>query len=211
MSKSQTIQQTATTFDQLWQVACQSAERYRTTPQSVFQAIGLRLERPTHPWQYYCTPKNVKTFASTGLDGVHYSFLESEQLRYSPIVMTIPMSFDNANIIVAETLQEFLCLGCRASYLRLELLATCDADFSFLKSHYYAKDLSIPQVNLLQVLSERLSLYPLATLPTKPSMRLERRMAQLQAKYLDFLQMGERSPLPVKSVAPAAFSFGQFG
>ncbi|MEL6939365.1 MAG: hypothetical protein AAFO84_09250 [Cyanobacteria bacterium J06598_1] len=191
------------TFDQLWQLASQEARRTGMTPRAVFQAVGLTLEWPATPWQYYCTPRNAKTFASTGSDGVHYSLLESPLLRYSPVIMTVPMSFENANIVVAETLHEFLCLGCRASYLGLEALAACDSDFRVLKQRNYDSTLSLRQVRQLKVLSEAFSLYPYVN--------LERRMAQLQAKYLDFLQMGEMELVSLKNApAPAAFSFGQF-
>ncbi|MEL6554915.1 MAG: hypothetical protein AAFQ63_15835 [Cyanobacteria bacterium J06621_11] len=200
----------AATFAQLWKVAQTEASRQNTTPSAVFQSVGLRLEVPEKPWQYYCTPKNTRTFASTGRDGVHYSFLEVRSLHYSPIVMTVPMSFDNPNIVVAETLHEFLCLGCRASYLSLEMLSVCGGDFSSLKSKSYAAGLSQAQQHSLQVLSDSFSLFPYVA--------LEWRMAQLQAKYLDFLQMGEvvqihrraDSKVMNKAKTPAAFAFGQF-
>ena len=190
------------TFDQLWRFAQEEAYLSNTTSESVFQSIGLRLEYPTNPWQYYCTPRNTKTFASTGCDGVHYSFLESPVLLHSPIVMTVPMSFANPNIVVAETLYEFLCLGCRTSYFALESLSSCDSDFDSLKSQDYAADLSDMQVGYLHKLSKTFGLFPYVT--------LEWRLAQLQSKYLDFLQMGEVERMSPKSVAPAAFTFGQF-
>ena len=34
----------------------------------------------------------------------------------SPVVVTIPMAFDEPNYIVGESLYDFLCLGCRHGY-----------------------------------------------------------------------------------------------
>ncbi|MEM6598115.1 MAG: hypothetical protein AAF635_08095 [Cyanobacteria bacterium P01_C01_bin.69] len=185
-----------TTFNHLWQIACQEAQNSGLSPRSVFGSIGLRLEPPKAPWRYYCTPKNVRTFASTGQDGVHYSLLTCSELLYSPVVMTVPMDFDNNNIIVGETLHEFLCLGSRAGYGSLESLTSLEADFSALKSHAYLPSLSAMQTRHLRTLSEAFSLYPYVN--------LERRMAQLQAMYLDYLQLGERALVPT-----AAFSAGR--
>lgn len=183
-------------FNHLWQFACREAHRQNTTPQSVFAPVGLLLEPPTQPWRYYCTPKNVRTFASSGRDGVHYSLLSSRHLPYSPVIMTVPMSFETPNIVLAETLHEFLCLGCRASYLNLEALTSVDGNFSALKTRQYAKQLSPLQTYQLQRLSTAFTLYPYVD--------LERRMAQLQAQYLDYVQLGEREALPLPALASTA-------
>lgn len=225
----------AVTFDQLWHFAkvvaaeltvaksmakstanrltINSASAHSTdtqtypTPESVFQSIGLRLERPERCWTYYCTPRNAKTFASTGRDGVHYSFLVSKELRHSPIVMTVPMSFETPNIVIAETLHEFLCLGCRTSYLLLESLTMDENDFHPLTLKGYSAQLSQEQRYHLQRLTQRFSLAPYVA--------LRQRIACLQTKYIDYLQMGEvertsKKTAMQKTAMPAAFTFGQF-
>ena len=180
------------TFDRLWAVAGREALRLGRSPRSVFEGIGLNLEPPVAPWQYYCTPKNVRTFASTGRDGVHYSLLNSwrtgPQLLDSPVVMTVPMNFANNNIIVGETLHEFLCLGCRVGYAGLESLASVGGDLSRVKAQGYSRSLSALQVEQLRRLSGAFSLYPFVN--------LERRMARLQAMYLEGLQLGEMELIP---------------
>lgn len=77
-------------------------------------------------WLWYdFTPLNVKTFASTWWDWVHFSFLEIDG-KYSdnnPVVMTVPMNyFEDSNIIVWENLYDFLSLGINYSYFWLEQL-----------------------------------------------------------------------------------------
>jgi hypothetical protein len=96
-------------------------------------AIGLFLhDRPKHAG-YRQTPTNSITFASIGVDGIHFgSITDGDTLDPdSPIVITIPMAFDNPNYIVGESLYDFLCLGCRHGYsnlgnLHLNLEATLD-------------------------------------------------------------------------------------
>ena len=114
----------AVTFEQLWAIANREVQRIGETPNDVFLPIGLRLEIPAKPWEYYCTPTNVKTFASTGCDGVHYSFLELSSSSELAVVMTVPANGGpNQNVIISENLYEFLCLGSKASYLVLEELS----------------------------------------------------------------------------------------
>ncbi|MEL6158795.1 MAG: hypothetical protein AAFQ40_04040 [Cyanobacteria bacterium J06623_5] len=184
------------TFDQLWAIAQQVATQSGQLPQNAFLSIELILERPVAAWQYYCTPKNVITFASTGCDGVHFSFLRTDsssnnpapasvvtQLSRSPVVMTVPMNFENQNIVVSENLYEFLCLGCKTGYGTLELLSCPESDLRALKSFDYAAALSAAQLSDLRMLNEVFSL--------SPYINLEGRMRHLQSTYLDCLRMGE--------------------
>ncbi|MEL6602407.1 MAG: hypothetical protein AAFP20_04175 [Cyanobacteria bacterium J06614_10] len=184
------------TFDQLWAIAQQVANQSGQSTQNAFLSLALILERPVAAWQYYCTPKNVITFASTGCDGVHFSFLQQDrmvsgsapispiqQLSRSPVVMTVPMNFENQNIVVSENLYEFLCLGCRTSYGMLELLSCPESNLCALKSFDYAEALSEAQVAQLRLLNDAFSL--------SPYINLEGRMRHLQSTYLSCLQMGE--------------------
>ena len=177
------------TFEQLWAIACREARQAGySTPHEAFALVGLRLEPPTQAYQYYCTPKNVKTFASTGSDGVHFSFLEPAGCSllnpsWAPVIMTVPMNFDNQNIVVGESLYEFLCLGCQVGYEALELLASSEKDCRILTSVDYANYLSWDQKRALHTLRRVFSL--------EPFQGLDARMRQMQRKYLDYLQMGE--------------------
>lgn len=171
------------TFEQLWAIANREAQRIGEMPDDVFLPVGLRLEIPAKSWDYYCTPINVKTFASAGCDGVHYSFLESSSSSELPVVMTVPANYDNPNpnVIISENLHEFLCLGSKASYICLEELSWENGELNSLKSVGYAEFLSNKQIELLNVLSSEFSLRPWSI--------LEERINYLQSKYLDLLQL----------------------
>src|SRR6188474_787344 len=84
-------------------------------------AIGLFLLDPPKNAGYRQTPMNSVTFASIGVDGIHFgSVTDGDEFNpESPIVVTIPMAFDDPNYIVGETLHDFLCLGCFHGYSNL--------------------------------------------------------------------------------------------
>lgn len=88
-----------------------------------FAAAGLILLAPPHRYEYWCTPINSLTFATTGGDGVHYGLLNvsGEFTDFSPVVMTVP-ACEKPNTIVGANLKEFLALGCRYGYFSLEQL-----------------------------------------------------------------------------------------
>lgn len=85
------------------------------------ETIGLLLEPNLARWSYEATPSRSLTFASTGGDGVHYSVL-TDVGRPGPIVMTVPMNFDEPNVVVGADLRDFLSLGCHFGYFALEQL-----------------------------------------------------------------------------------------
>lgn len=73
------------------------------------------------------TPRNSLTFARTGTDDVHFGLLSVND-RYgdvSPVVMTVPMlgETDYTNLIMGETLHEFLCLGCVHGFSEMDSFA----------------------------------------------------------------------------------------
>lgn len=84
-------------------------------------AIGLFLHHPPKNAGYRQTPLNSITFASIGVDGIHFgSITDGDNMAPAcPIVITIPMAFDRPNYIVGESLYDFLCLGCRHGYSNL--------------------------------------------------------------------------------------------
>jgi hypothetical protein len=88
-----------------------------------FGNLGLILDRRLEQSRYSCTPINVRTFANTGGEGVHFSFIVRDGLvrENSPVVVTIPTL--GVNFIVGETLFDFLCLGVHRGFFALEQLA----------------------------------------------------------------------------------------
>ncbi len=81
------------------------------------------LEPVTDPdYKYDSTPKNSETFATTGGDGVHYSLLTNDigLADKKVVIMTVPMM--DKNIILADSLDEFLGLGYYNGWFPLEQL-----------------------------------------------------------------------------------------
>lgn len=111
-------------WTRLWQLAQRIAVAGEGNPEYVFEPVGLCLEDPTQAraWEYDFTPVNATTFASTGGDGVHFSVINTAD-GAAPVVMTVPMAFENPNHILAASLREFLALGSWAGYFCLERLA----------------------------------------------------------------------------------------
>lgn len=85
--------------------------------------VGLTLNKQLDQFRYWCTPLNCVTFANTGGEGVHFSFLlDNDEVRASsPVVVTIPEMAQT--FIVGEDLFDFLCLGVHRGYFGLEQLA----------------------------------------------------------------------------------------
>ena len=74
------------------------------------------------------SPSKRARFATTGGDDVHFSLVEVNGKfgDISPIVMTVPMASrtaKEANIVVGESLHDFLRLGCVHGFFDLEQLA----------------------------------------------------------------------------------------
>lgn len=90
----------------------------------VFDPCGLILEIPPESGYCWCTPKEALTFACTGGDGVHFSFLSSEKIPSTvvPVVITLP-ACDQHNFVVAESIDEFLGLGYHVGWFALEAIA----------------------------------------------------------------------------------------
>jgi hypothetical protein len=89
-----------------------------------FGSLGLILDKKLDDSRYDCTPLNCQTFAHTGGEGVHFSFLVQDGFvrETSPIVVTVPqMPFQS--FVVGENLFDFLCLGADRGFFALEQLA----------------------------------------------------------------------------------------
>jgi len=110
----------------LQELAKKASKQFRYTLHG-FDNIGLNVGdgAPTGSGCYHCSPSNSKCFASTGGEGVHFSFLaEQSECNFDdlPVVVTIPMAFGNSNFIVGENLHDFLSLGCHRGFFALEQL-----------------------------------------------------------------------------------------
>ncbi len=141
---------------------------------------------------YWCTPLNSLKFAGTGGDGVHFSFVvkDGKVTESSPIVVTVPESYDCPNFIGGESLFDFLCLGFHRGYFALGMLSTekCLAAYSSadwqLKTdsdHAVGYGVDEHQQNLLNFLIEKLGL--------SPWKNLKRRFQRLQKLYLPRLEI----------------------
>jgi hypothetical protein len=90
--------------------------------------FGIKFDRPKNfkNGGYYCTPTNTLQFASTGVDGEHFSFLVQDHVinAASPIILTTPCNYDGeTNVILAKNFCTFLRLGIRHDFFALAELA----------------------------------------------------------------------------------------
>ena len=106
------------------------ADTYYCGADYVFAPVGLILpkrgseSRFAEKCAYDCTPFNTVPFAHTGVDGTHFSLLSEsiEDAGDHPVVMTRPMSFGAENLIVGDSIWEFLSLGYHIGYFDIESL-----------------------------------------------------------------------------------------
>lgn len=149
-------------LQQLWSLTGRDPTSSENEWNDYFDAIGLNLIGRPHRWEYWCTPRNSLTFATTGGDGVHFGLLNighgfSDE---SPVVMTVPCS-DTPNTVVGENLSDFLRLGCCAGYYRLEqLVYERDELLAILDSHQPNPEANEHEPRLLRLIRERLDLAP---------------------------------------------------
>ena len=106
---------------------------------------------------YDSTPINVKTFAITEGNGVHFSqvLLNQSDENIMPVVITVPMA--DKNIIIAENLDEFLGLGYYNGWFSLEHLAY---DIEDTLKYYSIPDpeLTPQEYAFLQLLKDQLNI-----------------------------------------------------
>ena len=96
---------------------------------------------------YQSTPKNALTFASMGVDGVHYAILKRDGAVRddSPIAQVSPMDSDDVTV-VAESLLRYLADGCGVSDQEMEALFDAERAgkpqlVSFLGEHFHGTHL----------------------------------------------------------------------
>jgi len=150
--------------------------------------IGLFFHDPPKNAGYPQTPVNSITFASIGVDGTHFGSITDGDIvdPDAPVVLTIPMAFDDPNHIVGENLHDFLCLGCRNGYaelgnLHLDKAATLDRYANDPEGFYDDRS-----PNILALLKNELELTPWANVP--------RHFSDLQSRYKQKIRIADRSP-----------------
>lgn len=171
-------------FQRLYATAESVAAVMGSSAEGAFDPCGLILENPPLRQFYWCTPANARTFASTGGDGVHYSFLEHTGAPEHPIVMTLPAA-DKHNLVVAEGLAEFLGLGFHVGWFALEqvLYQPSWAEGYFSRTD---ADADTEKEELLEVLRSSLDIRPVTLSAARVSF--------LTAKYAHLLEVPDDPP-----------------
>ncbi len=150
-------------------------------------SVGLILHQKVGRATYRATPLNVDTFAYTGGDGVHYSFLQLEDRlpEELPIVMTVPMARkENWNFVVGADLIEFLSLGCNFGYFSLEQLAyNWVGTVAELQSKANAYSASPTENKLRLSLNDRFGL--------RPWPDVQSRLRELRTEFLHHIRLPE--------------------
>ncbi len=166
--------------------AAAAAAHFGETAEEVFEPCGLILCRPDEENPYWCTPANVVTFARTGGDGVHYSYLPAAAGgSVCPVVMTVPMAaFEQreCNVVIAESFDEFFSLGYFVGWFSLEELVY---DRACAIAYF-----SVPDPDHAEWCSPRLAFIRQA-LKIKPGPPHEARLSELDAKYSNRLVFPE--------------------
>ncbi len=157
----------------------EAAARYGRDPLAGLDDIGLILEIDGSAVSYEITPRNASVFAHTGGDGVHFALLHrgGRPTAASPVVMTVPFAFENANHVVGENLFDFLRLGSRDGFFSLEGLAYEDRRQEVLLILEGKRDSNKwpEKAELLRLFVERFSL--------KPWDEVQERLSALQARF----------------------------
>lgn len=170
-------------YRELWKLAEELAPAGED-PGSAFEEVGLLVEAAPHCWEYWCTPVNSRTFASTGVDGVHFGQIVRKDGSAGPVVMTVPMC-DTPNVVLGEDLREFLALGCRTGYVALdELIYARTERLPSLRSRSFAEGTSGREQQLLTQLADRFGLAPWAD--------PEDRLLELAREFDSLLELPDR-------------------
>lgn len=171
------------TLRQLWSLAGGDPDSAGSDWNTTFDPVGLILLAPPRNYDYWCTPLNSLTFATTGGDGVHFGILavDGEFTDFSPTVMTVPMC-DTPNVIVGANLKEFLALGCRLGYFGLEqLVYNRRATLRELELTDFDSEIGQSEKTLLRRIASTFNLEPWA--------RPEQRLEELQALFSSAIEL----------------------
>lgn len=180
-------------LDELREVAAEAKERFNS-PWGDGNLIDLGLgvsDALSYSCYDWCSPINCATFASTGIDGTHFSFLivDGGLGADSPVIMTTPANMGKS-VVVGENLFDFLCLGSRRGYILDRLAGShhrgledlIDANWYPGKpaSEWLATQSADYPGNMLAFLVDRLNLHPW----TDPG-----RWDELQERYASLLRL----------------------
>ena len=173
-------------LDKLWELTGVTREEYKDAYYGFFDPVGLILSKEL-AWGggYWSTPVNTVSFGRTGGDGIHFSFLKEKDdiSNESPIVMTLP-SADTSNIIVGESLIDFLSLGCRAGYFELgQVEYRLKEHIPFMESKQYPPDYDDENINRLKLIEKGFDISPWNEIIEK--------LAKLNEKYIGKLMYSE--------------------
>ncbi|MFG0285230.1 MAG: hypothetical protein ACF8R7_12470 [Phycisphaerales bacterium JB039] len=117
-----------------------------------FDCLGLCLA--DDDYRNASTPLNSRTFAYTGVDGVHFGLVALPDRPESewPVVETCPMDFSAQHIIAGKNLRDFLELGVSARSFHLTIAGPADDEpdmapgveelrkLAILREHFGLKD-----------------------------------------------------------------------
>ncbi len=106
-------------------LACDRAirQRFDESAEPGLASLGLRIEPELRMSGYYCSPVNAVCFASNGADAVFSFMVFAGQISDStPIVLTCVGPGGQHNLIVGNSLHDFLCLGYYRGFFPLEQL-----------------------------------------------------------------------------------------
>ena len=118
---------TSPLFDSLLNLMCKMEQHSKDFDDGL-EAIGLSFLAVAdfQNYGYDCTPENSLTFATTGMDGEHFSFLIENEVvdERSPVIFTAPTNYGGPyNVIIAEDFRMFLRLSLRYGGFALGELA----------------------------------------------------------------------------------------
>jgi hypothetical protein len=77
---------------------------------------------PTADYGYEATPRNALTFATMGVDGVHYAILKigGEVTDESPVIQVGPMDFSEPYVVLGDCFLSYLADACGVSMLDMK-------------------------------------------------------------------------------------------
>ena len=115
-------------LDDLRRFDAEAARRYPAEFDNGLGQMGMLIYSEYRNEGYWCTPKNSMAFATTGGNGVHFSFIveNNKVTEDSPVIVTVPANSGEpevATFVVAENLRDFLRFGLHRGYFALEQLA----------------------------------------------------------------------------------------
>ena len=170
-----------------------AAKRFNGGFDAAFGSLGLMLHSRLEHGGYDCTPTNTESFASTGGNGVHFSFLvqDGKVTESSPVVITVPtMIHGQGNFIGGSSLFDFLCLGYHRGYFALEQLGAEKCFAAYATSAWWPESNSdyskgfVPSDNQREILN-----FLIENLGLSPWTDLRQKFEQLQSTYMPLLEI----------------------